>query len=127
MAMLSFLRTVPGGEGREPAFLEGAASFLERNGFDSEESLIEADAANLKSGPEGAFNAAGLAFVRRVIGHVNSAKARRTAHDLCRKRLKRAPGRSSVRSRRERARFRFPRALRNRARGAHQEARRGAA
>jgi len=78
--MVKFLQSLPCSEGRDPAFLDGVVSFLERNGFDSAESLVEADAANLKNGPDGAFNAAGLAFVRRVMGVVNSAQASRATH-----------------------------------------------
>ena len=57
--------------------MEGVISFLARNGFKSEESLVGADPANLKVGPDGAIDAAGLAFVRRVIEHANPPKVRR--------------------------------------------------
>ena len=127
MSMLKFLQSVPGSEGRDAGFLEGVASFLGRDGFDSAESVTEADAANLKLGPDGAFNAGGLAFVRRVIGHVNPTKAVAQLAVISRERLPRAPGRGSAFSWRGRERIRFSRARRVRTRGAHQEARRGAA
>ena len=38
MSMLKFLQSLECGEGRDPAFLGGVVSFLERNGFDSAES-----------------------------------------------------------------------------------------